>query len=162
MSTILLKKIASKKDLLFVFLASGGFVGYSPVAPGTAGSLLGIILYIPLSFLLPIHYGVFLLLVSLLSFKIAGEAERFFGKKDCRVIVIDEVVGVFFTMFLFPPTLFYLSAGFLLFRVFDIVKPFPAGWIDRKISGGTGVVLDDIVAGIYANISLHLLSAVWK
>ena len=65
-------------------------------------------------------------------------------------------------MFLFPPTLFYLSAGFLLFRVFDIVKPFPAGWIDRKISGGTGVVLDDIVAGIYANISLHLLSAVWK
>lgn len=147
---------------MFVFLASGGFVGYSPVAPGTAGSLLGIILYIPLSFLLPIHYGVFLLLVSLLSFKIAGEAERFFGKKDCRVIVIDEVVGVFFTMFLFPPTLFYLSAGFLLFRVFDIVKPFPAGWIDRKISGGTGVVLDDIVAGIYANISLHLLSAVWK
>ena len=143
-------------------MASGGFVGYFPVAPGTAGSLLGIILYIPLSFLLPIYYGVFLLLASLLSFKIAGEAEQLFGKKDCRVIVIDEVLGVFFTMFLFPPTLFYLSAGFLLFRVFDIVKPFPAGWIDRKISGGTGVVLDDIVAGIYANISLHLLSAVWK
>ena len=137
-------------------------MGYSPIAPGTAGSLLGVILYIPLSCLLPIYYAPFLLSASLLSFKIAGEAERIFGKKDCRVIVIDEVVGVFFTMFLFPPTLFYLSAGFLLFRVFDIVKPFPAGWIDRKISGGTGVVLDDIVAGIYANIGLHLLSAVWK
>jgi phosphatidylglycerophosphatase A len=137
-------------------------LGYSPIAPGTAGSLLGIILYIPLSYLLPIYYALFLLSASLLSFKIAGEAERIFGKKDCQFIVIDEVVGVFFTMFLFPPTLFYLSAGFLLFRVFDIVKPFPAGWFDRKISGGPGVVLDDIVAGIYANIGLHILSAVWK
>lgn len=137
-------------------------MGYSPIAPGTVGSLLGVILYIPLSCLLPIYYALFLLSATLLSFKIAGEAERIFGKKDCQFIVIDELVGVFFTMFLFPPTLFYLSAGFLLFRVFDIVKPFPAGWIDRKISGGTGVVLDDIVAGIYANIGLHLLSAVWK
>lgn len=101
-------------------------------------------------------------MASLLSFKIAGEAERFFGKKDCQVIVIDEVVGVFFTMFLFPPTLFYLIAGFLLFRVFDISKPFPARWADRNIKGGRGIVLDDIVAGIYANIGLHLLSAVWK
>ncbi|MBI4745255.1 MAG: phosphatidylglycerophosphatase A [Deltaproteobacteria bacterium] len=143
-------------------MASGGFVGYSPVAPGTAGSLLGVILYIPLSCLLPVYYALFLLSASLLSFKIAGEAERIFGKKDCRIIVIDEVAGVFFTMFLFPPTLFYLSAGFLLFRVFDIVKPFPAGWIDRKISGGTGVVLDDIVAGIYANLSLHILAVLWR
>lgn len=137
-------------------------MGYSPIAPGTVGSLLGVALYIPLSRLLPIYYFLFLLLASLLSFKIAGEAERFFEKKDCQIIVIDEVVGVFFTMFLFPPNLFYLSAGFLLFRVFDIAKPFPAGWIDRKMNGGTGVVLDDIVAGTYANIALHLLSAVWK
>lgn len=143
-------------------MASGGFLGYSPIAPGTVGSLLGILLYIPLSSLLPVYYAFFLFSVSILSFKIAGEAERFFGKKDCRVIVIDEVVGVFFTMFMLPPTLFYLSAGFLLFRLFDISKPFPAGWIDRKMSGGTGVVLDDIVAGIYANIGLHILSAVWK
>ncbi|MEK7225397.1 MAG: phosphatidylglycerophosphatase A [Bacteroidota bacterium] len=143
-------------------MASGGFLGYSPIAPGTVGSLLGVVLFVPLSSLLPVYYAFFLLLASILSFKIAGEAERFFGKKDCSVIVIDEVVGVFFTMFMFPPTLFYLSAGFLLFRVFDISKPFPASWIDRKMSGGTGVVLDDIVAGIYANICLHILSAVWK
>lgn len=143
-------------------MASGGFLGYSPLAPGTVGSFLGILLYVPLSSLRPGYYSFFLFSATLLSFKIAGEAERIFGKKDCRVIVIDEVVGVFFTMFLFPPTLFYLSAGFLLFRVFDITKPFPAGWVDRKMGGGAGVVLDDIVAGIYANISLHLLSAVWK
>lgn len=143
-------------------MASGGFLGYSPFAPGTVGSLLGFFLFVPLSCLLPVYYAFFLLSASIISFKIAGEAERFFGKKDCKVIVIDEVVGVFFTMFMFPPTLFYLSAGFLLFRVFDIAKPFPAGWVDRKISGGTGVVLDDIVAGIYANIGLHILSALWK
>lgn len=123
---------------------------------------MGVLLYIPLSGLPVVYYAVFLLFASLVSFKIADMAERYFGKKDCQVIVIDEVVGVFFTMFLFPPTLAYLSAGFLIFRFFDIVKPFPAGWVDRNIKGGTGVVLDDIVAGIYANLSLHLLMLLWK
>lgn len=126
------------------------------------GSLLGVLLYIPLSGLPVVYYAVFLFFASIVSFKIADRAERYFGKKDCQVIVIDEVVGVFFTMFLFPPTLAYLSAGFLIFRFFDIVKPFPAGWVDRNIKGGTGVVLDDIVAGIYANLSLHLLMLLWK
>lgn len=137
-------------------------MGYSPVAPGTVGSLLGVLLYIPLSGLPVVYYAVFLLFASLVSFKIADRAERYFGKKDCQVIVIDEVVGVFFTMFLFPPTMVYLSAGFLIFRFFDIVKPFPAGWVDRNIKGGTGVVLDDIVAGIYSNITLWLLAILWR
>lgn len=143
-------------------MASGGLLGYSPVAPGTVGSLLGVLLYIPLSGLPVGYYAVFLLFASLVSFKIADVAERYFGKKDCQVIVIDEVVGVFFTMFLFPPTLAYLSAGFLIFRFFDIIKPFPAGWVDRNIKGGTGVVLDDIVAGIYSNITLWLLAILWR
>lgn len=126
------------------------------------GSLLGVLLYIPSSGLPPFYYVLLLLFGSLLSFKVADEAERFFGKKDCQVIVIDEVVGVFFAMFLLPPSLTYLTAGFLIFRVFDIVKPFPARWIDRKLEGGIGVVLDDIVAGIYTNLSLHLLTLLWK
>lgn len=141
-------------------MASGGLLGYSPIAPGTVGSLLGILLYIPLSRLPLFYYAVFLLFASLLSFKIADRAERHFGKKDCQVIVIDEVVGVFFTMFLFPPTFGYLASGFLIFRVFDIAKPFPARWVDRNIKGGRGVVLDDIVAGIYSNLSLHLLATI--
>lgn len=143
-------------------MASGGFAGYSPIAPGTVGSLVGILLYVPLSALLPVYYTIFLLFTLLLSIKISGEAERFFGKKDCQVIVIDEVVGIFFTMFLFPPTLSNLAAGFFLFRVFDILKPFPARWIDKRISGGKGVVLDDVVAGLYANMALHLLNVFWK
>lgn len=111
---------------------------------------------------MPVYYSAFLVFATLLSIKIAGEGERFFGKKDCQVIVIDEVVGIFFTMFLFPPTLPNLAAGFFLFRVFDILKPFPARWVDKRISGGTGVVLDDVVAGLYANITLSLLSAMWR
>lgn len=149
-------------DFLVVFFASGAFLGYSPIAPGTAGSLLGIALYVPLYALSLYHYILFLIAIFLFSVMIAGKAEQFYGKKDCQIIVIDEVVGVFFTMFLFPPTLFNLGLGFLLFRIFDIVKPFSVGWVDRRIKGGTGVVLDDIVAGIYANLSLHFLTIFWN
>lgn len=137
-------------------------MGYAPVAPGTVGSLLGVFLYIPLSASRPFCYLIFLLIVSLLSFKVAGKAEKIFNKKDCQVIVIDEVVGVFFTMFLLPPTLLYLVSGFLLFRMFDIAKPFPVRWIEANVKGGGGVVLDDIAAGIYANLSLHLLTVFLK
>ncbi|MEK7851904.1 MAG: phosphatidylglycerophosphatase A [Deltaproteobacteria bacterium] len=132
--------------------------GYSPIAPGTAGSLLGVVLYVPFSGLSPFYYILFLLFGSLLSIKVAGEAERLFGKKDCQIIVIDEVVGVFFTMFFLPPTWTYLIAGFFIFRFFDITKPFPARWIDSNLKGGTGIVLDDIVAGIYSNLTLWLLT----
>ena len=102
-------------------------------------------------------YLSFLLAASIVSVPVAGRGEQIFGKKDCGIIVIDEVVGMLFTMFLLPPTLIYLFLGFLLFRVFDITKPFPARWIDRKVKGGTGIVLDDIVAGIYANLAVRLL-----
>lgn len=110
----------------------------------------------------PYYYILFLLFCSLVSIKVAGETERLFGKKDCQIIVIDEVVGVFFTMFLLPPTWTYLIAGFFIFRFFDIAKPFPARWIDRNLKGGRGVVLDDVVAGIYSNLSLHLFTVLWK
>lgn len=120
---------------------------------------MGAVLYIPVSGLRLLWYALFLLTASLLSFYIAGKAEQAFGKKDCGVIVIDEVIGMFFTMLLFPPTFTYLLSGFLVFRVFDIAKPFPASWIDRRMKGGTGVVLDDIVAGIYSNLVLRLLAA---
>jgi phosphatidylglycerophosphatase A len=139
------------------FIASGGFLGYSPIAPGTVGSILGVLLYIPLSGLPHSYYALFLLLVSILSIKVAGRAERSFGKKDCQVIVIDEVVGVFFTMSLLPSTFIYLITGFLIFRVIDIAKPFPARWIDRNLEGGKSVVLDDIVAGVYSNLALRFI-----
>jgi len=86
---------------------------------------------------------------------IAGEAEKFFGEQDSSRIVIDEVLGMIATMFLIPIGWISLAAGFALFRIFDIIKPFPASYLDRRIHGGAGVMLDDIAAGIYANLVLQ-------
>ena len=87
----------------------------------------------------------------------SGEAEKIFNEKDSSCIVIDEIVGFQFAMFLATPTVLHIFLGFLLFRFFDIAKPFPIRLCERKFSGGYGVVGDDIVAGIYANIILLLL-----
>ncbi len=86
---------------------------------------------------------------------IAGEAERIFAEKDSQKIVIDEIVGLQFSMFLVSPTVWHVIAGFFMFRLFDIFKIFPARKCER-FSGGVGIVADDIVAGIYANIALLL------
>lgn len=85
------------------------------------------------------------------------EAEKIFNKKDAPCIVIDEIAGFQFAMFLVTPTISHIFIGFLLFRFFDIIKPFPVRLCERKFSGGYGVVGDDVMAGIYANISLLLL-----
>ena len=94
---------------------------------------------------------------SFLAVYVSREAEKIFNKKDAQCIVIDEIVGFQFTMFLITPTVLHIFIGFLLFRFFDIIKLFPAGLCERKVSGGYGVVGDDVIAGIYANISLLLL-----
>ena len=86
----------------------------------------------------------------------SGEAEKIFNEKDSSRIVIDEIVGFQFAMFLVTPTALHVFLGFLLFRFFDIAKPFPVRLCERKLPGGYGVVGDDIVAGVYANIFLLL------
>jgi phosphatidylglycerophosphatase A len=86
---------------------------------------------------------------------IAGEAENFLGEQDSSRIVIDEVLGMVITMFLIPIGWVSLAAGFALFRIFDIIKPFPASYLDRHLHGGAGVMLDDIAAGLYANLVLQ-------
>jgi len=94
---------------------------------------------------------------SFLAIYVSGEAENMFRKKDAPQIVIDEIAGFQFTMFLITPTAWHIFCGFLLFRFFDILKPFPADYCQKRLPGGYGVVGDDIVAGIYANVSLTLL-----
>jgi phosphatidylglycerophosphatase A len=89
----------------------------------------------------------------------AGEAERIFQEQDSKRIVIDEAVGFLVTMTALPPTWPYLIGGFCLFRCFDILKPPPIRLIERKVKGGYGVVLDDVLAGIYAQISLRIIAA---
>jgi phosphatidylglycerophosphatase A len=90
---------------------------------------------------------------------VAGEAERLLGQKDAGSIVIDEIVGMVVALAVLPLTPFNLAAGFIAFRVFDISKPFPARLIDARVPGGWGIVLDDVVAGVYSNILLRALSA---
>lgn len=94
---------------------------------------------------------------SFLAIYVAGEAESLFRKKDAPQIVIDEIAGFQFTLFLITPTAWHILCGFLFFRLFDILKPFPAGYCQKRLPGGYGVVMDDVVAGVYANISLLLL-----
>jgi len=143
---------------LIKILATGFGVGYSPVAPGTAGTLVAIPIYYFLSDIPSPLYEITLMGFFFLSVWISENAEAFFGKKDDPRIVIDEVMGFLITMLWLPKTILFIILGFFLFRFFDILKPFPIRQWERKLKGGIGVVLDDVMAGIYANIILHLIS----
>ena len=142
----------------FILLFATGFgVGYSPVAPGTLGTLIAIPVCYFLSNILSPLYEITLVGFFFLSVWISENAERYFGKKDDQRIVIDEVIGFLITMLWIPPTLLFLIIGFFLFRFFDILKPFPIRRLEKGFKGGFGIVLDDVVAGVYANIIFRLI-----
>lgn len=131
--------------------------GLAPVASGTFGTLAAIPFYLLLAEAsLPAYVGI-ALLFTVFSCWIAGRAEEIFLQHDSGKIVIDEVAGYLVTMIGVPLSWQTVIAGFFLFRFFDITKIPPARYFDRHVKNGTGVVLDDIVAGIYSCISLHLL-----
>jgi phosphatidylglycerophosphatase A len=142
---------------LTLLLATWWGAGYSPIAPGTAGTIAAIPFYFLLRLLPLSAYLACVLSIGLVACWAAGEAERFFQEQDSKRIVIDEAVGFFITMTALPPTWPYLIGGFCLFRCFDILKPPPIRLIERKVKGGYGVVLDDVLAGIYAHIALRVL-----
>jgi phosphatidylglycerophosphatase A len=138
-------------------LAVGFGSGLVPLAPGTAGTVVGIPVYILFSyFYWPVHL-LSIIALSFLAVFVSQEAERLFREKDPSRVVIDEIAGFQFTMFLVTPTVVHVLLGFILFRIFDITKPFPIRFCERKLPGGYGVVGDDVVAGIYASIVLQLL-----
>jgi phosphatidylglycerophosphatase A len=141
---------------LILLLASGLGAGFSPFAPGTAGTLVAIPIELLLSPIRSPVYELTLLTFFFFSSWIAERAQNHWQKKDDQRIVIDEIMGYFLTMLWIPKTLLFISVGFLLFRLLDIVKPFPCRPLE-KVRGGFGVVLDDVFAGIYANIGLQLL-----
>lgn len=139
----------------FVFLGTGFGIGYFSLAPGTAGTVIGIFFFWCFSKFSPLLYLTTTIAFIFLSAWIAEGAEKILQKKDAPPIVIDEISGFLVTMLLIPWSLFNVGVGFILFRFFDIIKPFPARWIDRNLPGGWGIVLDDVVAGIYVNLILH-------
>ena len=139
-----------------VALASAGYAGFFPRAPRSARTAMRVLIYLLFSPFPPLIYllstGAFLAL----SCWVAGRAEVLLGRQDSPQIVIDEVLGYLITMALLPCTYTTVVAGFLFFRFFDIIKPPPAGWVERRAGGGLAVVLDDAVAGGYANLFLRL------
>ncbi len=148
---------------IIIFFATGAYSGYSPIIPGTAGSVVGLIIiwfgFGPLWRYSPPAAIVVFVIAFAIGCYIAGRAEIIFDEHDSPKIVLDEVLGMVLTMFGNPLTPIWMLAGFVLFRIFDIVKPYPAGLVDRRLGGGTGVMLDDIVSAIYANIVLQI---VWR
>ena len=142
---------------LAVFIATVGYCGYFPIAPGTVGSAAGLVCYLLVWWTQSPVVEVGLILVLFAAGVWAGTtAERYFGGIDPGPIVLDEVVGMLITLAFIPVGLAGAIVGFFLFRVFDVIKPFPAGRLE-KLHGGFGVMADDAMAAIYANISLRLL-----
>jgi phosphatidylglycerophosphatase A len=138
-------------------LATGFGSGLAPLAPGTAGTLVGIPLYLLFSVLpWPIRL-ITVLAFTCLAWLISDQAERLFGRKDAQCIVIDEIAGLQWALFLVAPTVPHIALGFVLFRLFDIVKPFPARLFQERLPGGCGVVADDLAAGVYGNLALQVL-----
>ncbi|HBI15826.1 MAG TPA: phosphatidylglycerophosphatase A [Desulfobulbaceae bacterium] len=146
-------------DRLILFIATGGGAGYLPRAPGTWGSLVGVALWFALRNLAVLPYLSVIAALFVVGTLCAGSAEKIIDRADPGLVVVDEIVGQMLALLAAPHHPGAVLLGFLFFRLFDILKPFPAGWLDRHIHGGLGIMLDDVVAGLY---SLLLLQIVWR
>ncbi|HHE75188.1 MAG: phosphatidylglycerophosphatase A [Deltaproteobacteria bacterium] len=142
---------------IILFLSSGCLLGNMPFAPGSFGTLAGL----PICWLLSsVDSSISFILIALaipFAIWVAGEAEQILEKKDPGAIVIDEIVGMVLTLAGLPFSATTAGLGFVLFRVLDITKPFPIGFLERRFKGGTGIVLDDVAAGVIANITLRII-----
>lgn len=154
--------VKRRADRVALMVATVFGVGYAPWAPGSAGSACGLVLWAaglgPLWAWSPLAAGALFAALAVLALWAAGRAERVLEVRDSPSIVIDEVAGMVLTLAGNPGRWWWLAAGFLAFRLFDIVKPFPVRRLER-LPGGLGVVADDLAAAVYANITLHLLVA---
>jgi phosphatidylglycerophosphatase A len=136
-------------------IATGLFSGYSPIVPGTAGSLVGLAFY----FIPGMELSLTLAIVTVITFVIgtitAAQLERQLGE-DPSVVVIDEIVGMWISLIAFPKTIWIILLAFFFFRIYDIIKPPPARHLEHY-KHGLGIMLDDVAAGIYANITVRIL-----
>jgi phosphatidylglycerophosphatase A len=146
------------KVALAVFIASVAYTGYAPIAPGTFGSAAALVVYVALRLLdLTRFEGPLIVATFIVGVWAASETARHLGRTDPGVVVIDEVVGMLMTVAFLHVSVTGAIAGFFLFRLFDIVKPFPAAQSER-LPGGMGIMTDDVFAGLYAQLVLRGLA----
>jgi phosphatidylglycerophosphatase A len=142
------------------FAAFGFGSGAAPVAPGTFGTAMAALLYVLLPAMSPWVYATFVLMSFVAGIWLCGTTARDIGVEDHGGIVWDEFVGYWITMFMAPAGWWWIVIGFLLFRLFDIVKPWPIRWLDRNVAGGFGVMIDDVLAGLMALLCLQLIARI--
>ena len=149
----------SVKRRLGVFIATCGYIGYAPFAPGTFGSAAGLVVFflVRSTRSIPIELALIVVLFAIGVWS-GNEAERHFGRVDPGPVVVDEVVGMLITLALIPVNLAGAIVGFLVFRVLDVFKPWPSGRFEQ-LPGGLGVMADDGMAAIYGNLAMRALIA---
>ena len=150
----------SSKQILtdpVLFLAFGFGAGLAKKAPGTFGTLVAIPVYLVLVQVNLVVYSLCTILVILSGIWICGRAAEKLGEHDFSGIVWDEIAGFLVAMWLVPFSWQTVITGFILFRVFDIFKPWPINWIDSKVHNGLGIMLDDLIAGLFAGLILVLI-----
>jgi phosphatidylglycerophosphatase A len=141
---------------LAVFIATFGYVGFFPIAPGTAGSLAALALHALVRWAGPPAVElVTIIVVFAVGVWAATGTERALARKDPGPVVIDEVLGMLITLAFLPLSLWGIATGFLIFRLFDVIKPFPAGRLEH-LPAGLGIMADDAMAGVYAHLVLRI------
>ncbi|MDJ0893486.1 MAG: phosphatidylglycerophosphatase A [Gammaproteobacteria bacterium] len=138
-------------------LALGFGAGLAPVAPGTMGSIVGLLIYLALFPLTPAAYVLTVTAITVAGIWICGIAARDLGVHDHPSIVWDEIAGYLIAMVGAPPGWQWMILGFLLFRLFDIWKPWPIRPIDRRVAGGLGIMLDDVIAAAFAALAMQVV-----
>ena len=150
----------SKKEILCnpIFLLAFGFgSGFAPKAPGTAGTLLAVLIHLILVNLPPWIHGTIIFATFFIGVWVCGKTAEYLGVHDHEGIVWDEFVGYWVMMFLVPSNWLWVSFGFVLFRILDIFKPWPISVVDRQVGGGLGIMLDDLLAGVMGAVCIHAL-----
>ncbi|MCB9481059.1 MAG: phosphatidylglycerophosphatase A [Desulfobacteraceae bacterium] len=144
-------------EKIILFFAMGGYSGKAPFSPGTAGTLCSIPFVAAVSFIPSSFSVVFISFFILFSVYVSDKASEILENKDPKEVVIDEFAGFLVTMSGIGISFYSLFCGFLLFRFFDILKPWPIKNAEKAFKGGSGIVFDDIIAGIFANLILRLI-----
>ncbi|MCX7991738.1 MAG: phosphatidylglycerophosphatase A [Proteobacteria bacterium] len=145
------------KEKFYKIISTGFYTGYVPYAPGTFGSVVGVIFYLLTEWTF-YSYQIFLFgFFFFISYKSVSFAIRFFGNDDPSSVVCDEILGMWLSLIFFELNFYQIILAFIIFRFFDILKPFPIRRIEKRFKGPLGVILDDLVAGVYTKILLWII-----